>query len=269
MESSYVSRLEKNMDVKKDKIIVYTCITGNYELPVDHSNMEEEIEYICFSDDISIVPSGWKYLPIQNLDHLDNKDKNRYIKFHPNKFLPKHEYSIYIDFNIQIVKKLSELVDEIKTTKNSIFMYEHFNRQCAYEEARRVVYEGTAPFLKTKEQVKRYELDNFPRNFGLFEANVIVRKNTLDQEELMEKWWKEYKKGSKRDQISLMYSCFKKNVQIESLGESILKKNNKNEVISVKKDYFILDLKNRKRKTSINYLVRLFINRLLLRLFNF
>ena len=47
-------------------------------------------------------------LPIIGLGHLNNKDKNRFIKMNPTKFLPEHEISIYIDGNIEIIGNFDE-----------------------------------------------------------------------------------------------------------------------------------------------------------------
>ena len=50
MENSNVSRLEEGMALEDKELIVYTCITGNYEECLTHSCLEEGHSYLCFSD---------------------------------------------------------------------------------------------------------------------------------------------------------------------------------------------------------------------------
>ena len=68
------------MGIKDQKLVVYTCLTGDYEQPVKMHELEENINYICFSDKESSAAEGWEYRKIEGLDHLDDKDKNRYLK---------------------------------------------------------------------------------------------------------------------------------------------------------------------------------------------
>jgi hypothetical protein len=59
------------------------------------------------------------------------------------------------------------------------------------------------------------------KNFGMYEAGVIIRKNnTIDNVTLMNNWWDNYINsfGVKRDQIALMYTLWKLKANINSLG---------------------------------------------------
>ena len=254
------------MDIDSNEIIVYTCLTGDYEIPIPQSNFENEVSYLFFTDNKNLVPTGWKFMPIEGLDDLTNKDKNRFIKIKPEKFLPNHKVSIYIDSNIEIKKNISSLIKSLDFKKNSIFMYEHFSRDCIYKEAEAVVSQGLVSFFDTKKQIARYKEEKLPSNFGLFEANVIIRSNVAEQLELMEFWWKEYFSGSKRDQISLIYSSYKKNIPIKSIGVAKIKRNKQKDLI-VDKDYFVLDVSKRVRKEGVLKYTYILLNRILLMVF--
>jgi len=269
MEDFNVSKLEKKLDMSQDSnIIVYTCITGNYEEPVPHSKLEDNISYLCFTDNLKSVSKGWIYKPIIGLEHLNNKDKNRFIKINPTKFLPKHEISIYIDGNIEIVGNLNRLINNIRLSKEDIFFYEHGFRNCLYAEAEIIVRESISWFWSTFKQIKKYYLEGFPQQVGLYEANIIIRKNTNRLTPLMKLWWKEYKFGSNRDQVSLPYVAKKSSVNICSLGKSNIRNGNnfidankhKVDTKFPKEQYFFLNLLQRKRKISLWYLIRKYIN---------
>ncbi|MBU1260688.1 MAG: hypothetical protein KJ757_02245 [Planctomycetes bacterium] len=57
-------------------------------------------------------------------------------------------------------------------------------------------------------------------NNGLYEAGVILRRNTDRVSKIMEYWWLEYSQGAKRDQLSLPYVLWKLGVSISSMGKS-------------------------------------------------
>ena len=247
------------MKGNKKEFAVYTCLTGDYEKnPVKKHILEDDIKYICFSDNEASVPDGWEFRSIDNLNHLTNKDKNRYIKLHPHEFLKDFNVSIYIDSNIQVINKLSDFFFYIKEHPDSIFMYEHPFRKCTYKEIEIVVKQGLASFFKAKKQCQRYRDSSFPSNFGLFEANIIIRKHDKNTYKLMKYWWSEYQNSSKRDQTSLPFSSYQTDVKIHSLGPCNLRNGG---------EYFYLDFSRSVRRLDIivkNFAIRFYNNTLFL-----
>lgn len=54
-----------------------------------------------------------------------------------------------------------------------------------------------------------YKDNSMPRHFGMCECNVIVRNhNNINMKKIMEKWWENYFKGVKRDQLYFTYTLF-------------------------------------------------------------
>lgn len=255
------------------KIIVYTCVTGNYEKPVFHTKLEENISYLCFTDNLKSVSKNWVYKPIINLDHLNNKDKNRFIKMNPHIFLPEHEISIYIDGNIEIIGNLNKLIISLQKAEEDIFFYEHSYRNCIYSEAEIIVKESISWFWSAYKQIKKYYLEGFPEQVGLYEANIIIRKKTDRLIPLMNLWWQEYNFGSKRDQVSLPYVSKKLGFKIFSLGKSNIRygnhPNKKNHNQFLEDQYFFLNLLQRKRTVSLFHYIRKYINLFFLKFFKF
>ena len=60
------------------------------------------------------------------------------------------------------------------------------------------------------EQTERYRQEGYPEHNGLIESAILVRE-LKDQRliSLMEAWWQEVLHGSKRDQLSFNYVCWK------------------------------------------------------------
>ena len=58
--------------------------------------------------------------------------------------------------------------------------------------------------------MKRYEEEGFPKNYGLLQSNILLRKhNEEDCIRLMEAWFNELKDNSHRDQLSFNYVLWK------------------------------------------------------------
>ena len=69
-----------------------------------------------------------------------------------------------------------------------------------------------------------YEKEHFPQHYGLTENNVIFREhNNKDVIKVMEDWAYMVENYSKRDQLSLMYVCWKNNFRISPLFDKPLK----------------------------------------------
>lgn len=63
----------------------------------------------------------------------------------------------------------------------------------------------------------------FPKNYGLFEAGFIIRRNNKKVNQFNDFWWNEVKKNSGRDQLSQMFSAWYCNLDIKpiTIGENV------------------------------------------------
>ena len=70
-------------------------------------------------------------------------------------------------------------------------------------------------------QMGKYQEAGMPKNFGLWENNIILRKNNHPKNIIISNiWWKEYMNGIKRDQLSLSYILWLKNIKIGDFLET-------------------------------------------------
>ena len=67
-----------------EKICVYTCITGNYDDLKEVKIKEDNIDYICFTNNKELTSNSWKIIYIED-NSLDNHYLSRKIKMlgHP------------------------------------------------------------------------------------------------------------------------------------------------------------------------------------------
>ena len=193
------------------KVVVYTCITGNYDTLKEPILTEEGWDYICFTDNPSFTSHTWTIRTIPDeLNNLDNARKNKLIKVLAHVYLKEYDLSIYIDGNITINFQLDKLVRGIIDAEHHTYLKKHPSRHCIYEEAKvcERLHKDEPEIIH--KQIERYHNEGFPKNFGMSENNILIRlHNDKYCAELMDAWASEIVNGSKRDQLSLFYCIWK------------------------------------------------------------
>ena len=101
-----------------------------------------------------------------------------------------------------------------------VALHKHCLRTCVYDEANVCIKAKKGNKKGIKEQISKYKKDGFPGNYGLLEATVIISEiNNPNASTIFNDWWQEYiNTGSFRDQLSLPYTLWKKNIQIDAIG---------------------------------------------------
>lgn len=195
------------------KYVIYTCLTGGYDGILQPSVIDDEFDYICFSNDTDAKDVGvWmiKRIPITEMDNIR---LSRYAKLMPHAVLKDYQYSLYIDANLQITDK--SLYDVLKChalANTLIAQVPHLSPpcDCIYNEIPFCIMCGKVSFKEAYRQFRHLKHECFPEHYGLFENNIIFRKhNDKKVIKLSEDWWNEYCNFSRRDQFSLMYVYWK------------------------------------------------------------
>ncbi|MDA0073387.1 DUF616 domain-containing protein [Brachyspira hyodysenteriae] len=226
IEHSINSLKKEIIEIKENKSLnkkaIYTCITNGYDNLIIHSYINNDWDYICFTDDNILIEKktygNWIIKPLA-FEELDNTRNNRWHKFHPHVILNNYEESIYIDSNIDIkTSYLFKCIESMQDTDISIS--KHFIRDCLYEESDFVSKNNIDDISIIEKQIKIFKEDNFPEHYGLSENNCIYRKhNNKEIVSIMEDWWYWVKNYSKRDQLSLSYVLWKHNKELKYLTE--------------------------------------------------
>ena len=218
-QNNYTTRKLKNE--RKPKIVVYTCITGNYDNILEPFIKVDNVDFVIFTDikdDKKLKFWNKKVIPSKLKKYSDIK-KNRYIKMHPNELFTEYDYSIYIDGNVQVMSDLTDLVYSVND-KTGISMHRHKSRNCIYDEIEVCRLRKKGNYKEMKKQVAKYKEEGFPCNFGMLEATIIVTDlKNLKAKKIYEDWWNEFNLTlSLRDQISLHYIIWKNNLTINDFG---------------------------------------------------
>lgn len=193
--------------------VIYTCIVGQYDDLLQPLIIDQEFDFICFSNDIPYRNVGvWEIRKIPYASS-DFTRLSRYVKLMPHTVLKDYRYSIWIDANIQIVKhefytRINELI------KDNILIAQVPHCQpfcdCIYEDMKMCLIKNKVFIFNVLRQYKHLRNENFPHHYGLYENNLIIRKHNDNKvKQLSIEWWNEYCRYSKRDQFSLVYIYWK------------------------------------------------------------
>lgn len=194
--------------MNKNKYVIYTCLTGNYDTLKQPLVVDDEFDYICFSNDIVSSKEGvWKIVQIP-FHSEDKLVESRFVKMQPHAVLQDYEYSVWIDANIQIIK--DDFYFRIKELINKSCLIGQVNhslpfRDCIYEEISACIGKGRISLLDGLRQFRNLKKQKYPRHFGLYENNLLLRKHNDDFViKISNLWWSAFLDGAKRDQFSLM-----------------------------------------------------------------
>jgi len=226
---NYIGRYKKlskfsdtKIEVKvKNKIVVYTCISGNYDSLKDVVKKESNIDYICFTNQ-DIESETWEIRKIpEYLESLEQTKMARCLKILPHLFLPKYEISVWADGNIQVLGNINKFINENLTEYFCIS--KHPDRICTYQEAEAVINLKKDNDDIVNKQIQEYREFGFPENNGMVQSGIIIRKhNNKECIDISNSWWSEVKKKSKRDQLSFNYIIWNKDVKVDIMKPSII-----------------------------------------------
>jgi len=191
-----------------NNIVLYTCITNDYDKLIEINNPEKNIDYICFSDSL-LISKTWKIIQISNHLNLDNARLSRYPKIMPHLFLKDYDKSIYVDARVQVIGNITQFV--LETLQNyNWYVCKHPSRTCIYQEYLAIKKQKKDSDLIIDNQIKKYKKEGFPENFGLTANGLLLRRhNEKDCIEISTQWWNEIIEYSKRDQLSFKYVSWK------------------------------------------------------------
>lgn len=212
------------LNKSKNKNVIYTCITGEYDDLREPEHIAEGFDYVCFTDNLSMISNVWDIRPLpEGVSELSQVKKQRYVKINAHKVLPEYDLSVWVDGSVTVKGDINALLSSTLDDDCSVYVPKHPTRKCIYAEAKAVVSMKKDVSENVKPQMERYKEEGFPTDYGLLQSNIIIRKhNEPDCIRLMEAWSEEVMNGSHRDQLSFNYCCWKnKDIKIKYLDKFI------------------------------------------------
>ena len=212
------------------KIAIYTAMIGEYDDIYQPEMIDEQYDYYLFSDNVVEKKVG-----VWNVRHVKyiNKDKTRiarYVKTHPHELLSEYEATIWIDANVDIIsKELYRRGINLLTENVDIAGIKHPLRDCIYDEAFLVLANGLEFETIIYKWCHYLRNSQYPKNNGLYESNVLFRRNNDVVIKANSLWWHFIEEYSRRDQLSLNYVLNRLDIKNEYIfGENEHCRNSKN-----------------------------------------
>lgn len=244
------------MSKLQNENVIYTALFGDYDRLLNPTFHNNEIDYICFTDNKKIKSNFWKFIYI--CDEESPIYLNRKIKILTHKFLNNYQKSIYIDSNVILSinpEKLFEFLDNF-----DIALLQHPQNFKIIDELRQNLFQKNIDINIYKKILKRHSnyifFNNHSRNVITNNRIIIRRHNNKNIINLMNSWWNEFLiSNSLRDQLSLPFVINKK-----TKLKIITSKNNFFEF------YYIRPHRNHKLLLKLKIFLRYYLKEQLLRI---
>lgn len=211
---------ENNISIKKkDKIVICTAITNGYDELKTPEFVDERCDYICFTDNPEVKSDVWKIRPIPTSGESNQSAKQ--IKVLTHCFLPEYDWSIWVDGKFCITGDLVRLLN-VYAINSNFLSFMHYRRKSVFSEAEIIKRAGFEQAEIVDCMMKRYRQEGYTDENELIEGGVLwKRHNAPEIIRLMEVWWEEITRYSKRDQLSFNYCAWKIQVFCDMIDMNI------------------------------------------------
>ena len=192
---------------------IYTALFGDYDTLLNPLPELADVDLICFTDTPQNVGGRWKVRELCEPESA--RDKSAEIRIKPHEYVDEYDWSVWIDSNIYILKDFLNLID---WSESLVITRKHPIRNCIIDEARVAVNRGRANKKMVDQEIDSYISKGFPRNNGLSDINILIRKhNNSEVIDLMDQWWHYYLIGSSRNMLSFEFVMWKNEYYIDRL----------------------------------------------------
>lgn len=200
------------------KLIIATVNIGQFDNIIENHHKQSNCKFVMFTDDKSIKSSLWELIQIRRKFTSPRREARLY-KWLIHKYFPDTKYSLWIDANVEIKTDVNTLISKyLKDT--DIAIHPHKIRNCIYRETKACIGYKLDYIDIMEKQMERYKLEGYPKNHGLHESHIILRRHTDDIKRFNEAVWANLCSGSLRDQLSLDYIAWKLGIKINNLSLS-------------------------------------------------
>ena len=187
------------------RIAIYTCITGGYDKTyLPPKVVEKNCDYFCITDSELNKEKNVTYIKVGDVvpdDITDPKAQNRYCKMNGYRIFPEYDYSIYIDGNIQVVGRISELI--YRVGKSGIGMYYRKGALGIYDELMHLIAINRVDKNEALLFAQNAAEVGVPVDTGLALGGIVVCKRDSEiGTDFLKSWQSKFFSGSlKRDML--------------------------------------------------------------------
>ena len=204
--------IQRKRNGKAKRKAVYTFIFGDYDDLKSPAIITPGWDYICFTDDHTLRSDFWD-VRVSPRCHSDRQlVPKKYATKHKilfHRYLQGYDLSLSIDANLEPNCNLDDFIREhFRADDDMMICYQA--RDCVYDDAERSKWRLLDEPARIDAQVQRYRAVGYPAHNGLYLSGIIARwHGRANVRQMCDLWWQEYRRGSRRDQLSLNYAIWK------------------------------------------------------------
>lgn len=215
--SSEILKYQQSNSKGKRRYVIYTAIFGDYDQLLPPQYVDDEVDYICFTDRAKNDCGIWQLRPSPYY-HPDPTRTARYIKTHPHELLKEYDYAIWLDANVVMKVGVRKFIDSMLVEDSSFGTVPHPHRNCLFQEAEACKARKKDQSDIIDRQTAHYRRHGLRPNGGLFETGfMIVRLADKDAKNMFFAWWKQIELFSRRDQLGLAWALHEHAIAITKL----------------------------------------------------
>lgn len=186
------------------RLLVYTAVFGGYDRVFPPLHPEPGIDYVIVTDDAALTVPGWRTHVIAPGAQGVAKTANLQFKALMHRELPGYDASLYIDGNIRLIGRTSEVFTRFLAGGAALGVYRHPLRDTVAAEVEACIAAGKADPVKLRAELAAYQADGFLDDQGLIEATILLKNHRAPAlDPAMGLWRDLFQTYQTRDQISL------------------------------------------------------------------
>ena len=193
---------------RSHKKILYTILVGKYDHLNEIPKKLKNWDYICYTDNPNLKSDTWQIRLLSNESSLDAIRLSRHFKIKNHLIDEGYDISVYVDANIGIRGNLDCFLSHALPQGSSFAILFHPFLDSLEQEVAQCISGGKDGEKLLREQYKHYVTEEgFSDIFPHINARMMIRRSGDKQVcQLMETWFAQLEKWSRRDQVSFNYS---------------------------------------------------------------
>ena len=190
------------------KVVVYTCIIGNYDNLFSPLKKTPGVDFVVLADRRYPLTFGWRARPAPHLpDSAPQKPAliNRYAKMHPHLIFEDYDIAVYVDANFLIKSDQTPQIKAFAASFKDIGQFHHFKGYGISDEIDAAIEIGRVKpedVAIARAQQERYN-DLGYGDLPVTENNILFYNlRSAKLIDALGEWWEELNRFAPRDQFS-------------------------------------------------------------------
>ncbi|MBR3116699.1 MAG: DUF616 domain-containing protein [Bacilli bacterium] len=205
----------------KNKICVYTCITGDYDEIKEIKKREKGIDYYLFTNNKNIKSYTWKVEYIEDKS-LSNVLLARKTKILGNDIVNKYDIALWMDAAVEFKSDINDFINKYFKSNDVFACFKHGIRNSILEEMDACLRFRKEDYSKIENLKKFYEKEKYNYDNGLIESTVYIKRpNDKTVRNTMNIWFDMVNNYTKRDQLSFNYAISKTKLKVRWIDENV------------------------------------------------